>query len=300
MNRRINELIKDLESPFCYYAYLIKDEGPVDYFHFGIWEDGTRSIKEAQQNLASLVKSLIPEGVSKILDVGCGLGQTTYDLSAKGFAVTGISPDKNLMDTARAKFEGSGLSLVTTAFERYRPPEKQDLILFEESTQYINIQTIFSRCRKLLNPAGHILMCDEIKYRNAEEAWFHKKTEILFLARAYGFKILDNRNISDKTLPTRHFAMKRFLENKDLIIKELSEKRDNVAEELDTLMKSWDRFTQMFENGSCGYELFLFQKQAENGVSARLGKRFFRLLYFFFSTTRRLLKKIRRTIRPKH
>lgn len=134
------DLIKTLEFPFCYYAYIINRNGDIDYFHYGLWETNTNNLKDAQENLAQLMKSLIPKEIKKILDVGCGLGRTTYDLTRAGYDVTGISPDIKLMDMARAKYNNEKLKLITSAFENFRSSNLFDLILFQESTQYIDLK----------------------------------------------------------------------------------------------------------------------------------------------------------------
>lgn len=136
MSMSLDELLKELEPPFCYYVYVIKHEGTVDYFHYGLWKQETKGIRAAQENLARLMKSLIPNGVKKVLDVGCGLGRTTYDLTTGGYNVVGISPDENLMKMARAKYRDSDLQLMTTSFERYKGTDNFDLVLFQESSQY--------------------------------------------------------------------------------------------------------------------------------------------------------------------
>jgi len=120
VTNQFKELIKTLEFPFCYYAYIIDREGLIDYFHYGLWEDGTHELKKAQENLASLMKSLIPDGVKRVLDVGCGLGRTTRDLTAAGYDVIGISPDSRLMEMAKAKYRECSSSLIVSSFEDYR------------------------------------------------------------------------------------------------------------------------------------------------------------------------------------
>jgi len=184
MEKPFKELIKTLEFPFCYYAYIIDRDGLVDYLHYGLWETGTKGLKEAQENLASLMKSLIPDGVKRILDVGCGLGRTTRDLTAAGYDVIGISPDVKLMEVAKVKYRECESQLVISSFEDYRNAELFDLILFQESAQYIkDLRFIFSHSKELLNRPGYLLMCDELQYGNFADCLFHEKKEIENIAR---------------------------------------------------------------------------------------------------------------------
>lgn len=52
--------IRHLQPPYCYYAYAVSRDGLADYMHYGYWKEDTRSIVEAQENLADLMKSYIP------------------------------------------------------------------------------------------------------------------------------------------------------------------------------------------------------------------------------------------------
>jgi SAM-dependent methyltransferase len=119
MHFSARELIKKLEFPFCYLAYIVDSGGEVDYFHYGLWNKKTDNVKQAQENLAHLMKSLIPDRAKSILDVGCGLGRTVYDLSKAGYHVVGISPDKGLIDMAKKKYAGLDLRLIECAFENF-------------------------------------------------------------------------------------------------------------------------------------------------------------------------------------
>jgi len=258
--QQFNELIKTLEFPFCYIAYIIDSNGLFDYFHYGLWERDTYDFKKAQENLASLMKSLIPDGVQRILDVGCGLGRTTYDLTNLGYDVIGISPDEKLMNMARLKYNKDNLQLITSSFEDYKSYNIFDLILFQESTQYINLKTIFTRCRKLLNKNGYILMCDEIKY-NPARTGFRQKERILKLAKKNGFKIIYNNNITQTVLKTRDFVLQELVNSKDSMVEVFSQFREKTEEEIRSFIEGVKVHNKMFEDGLLGYEIFLFKRE---------------------------------------
>lgn len=259
MNNQFTELIKTLEFPFCYYAYIIDRTGLIDYMHYGLWEDGTLQLKDAQENLASLMKSLIPDGVKRILDSGCGLGRTTHDLTAAGYDVIGISPDIRLMEMARTKYRKCESQLVISSFEDFRSTERFDLLLFQESAQYINIGFLFSHGKELLNTKGYILMCDEVRYDNSAGSPFHEKKEILNIAHEYGFRLLLNKDITKKVLETRGIALEMIISNKESLINEFSSIRGNARQEIELLIEGWKAHNAMFDKNMFGYEVFLFQ-----------------------------------------
>lgn len=253
-------MIADLEFPYCYYAYVVDPQGHVEYLHYGLWEEGTESPKEAQENLARLMQALIPEGVERILDVGCGLGRTTYDLTRAGYSTVGISPDKKNMEMARAKY-GSGLQLLTTRFEDYKSPTPFDLVMFQESSNYLSLRALLSQSKTLLRQGGFLLLCDEVRYWHGRTLSFHRKDLLLRLAGAFGLKLLHNRDISDRVLITREYVFKTLTENKEAIIKSFLPFREKVEEELDWILDGWKHDTDLFEKGCFGYEVFLFQKR---------------------------------------
>jgi len=260
MEHSYRKFIKSLEYPYCYYAYIIDLEGILDYMHYGLWTSGVKEIKEAQDNLSSMMKSLIPGDVSKILDVGCGFGRTTHDLAALGYDVIGISPDVKLIEMARTKYHEAASRLLISSFEDFNKG-LFDLILFQESSQYISdLNFLFLHSKQHLNQKGHILMCDEIKYTNSENSPFHARRNIEHMARDHGFIIRHNENITQQVLKTREVALELFMEKKDSMIKEFSSIRKNAREEIDLLIAGWKTHNPMFQNGTFGYEVFLFQK----------------------------------------
>lgn len=256
------EYLKTLEFPFCYYAYMIDSNGAIDYFHYGLWETGTETIKEAQENLASMMQSIIPAGVKRILDVGCGLGKTTYDLTLAGYDVIGISPDIRLMEMARLKYKECAKRLIISSFEDYISADFFDLILFQESSQYIkDIKFLFSRCKKLLNKRGYVLICDEIRYEKSNICSYHEKNEIVKTAHEYSFDVVLNENITQKILMTRDLGLSFLIENKEPIIHEFSSIRENAKQEIDLLIEGWNEGSKLYKKNIYGYEVFLFQSK---------------------------------------
>ena len=141
-----------------------------EYLHYGYWADGMEvkvdNISAAQEKYADLIVSHIPEGSKSILDVGCGVGKLAEKLIDVGYQVDCVSPSPHLSNHARGLL-GERSHIFECYFEDIDTTKTYDLILFSESFQYIRMDRSFENAIKLLNPGGHILICD----------YFTKQTE---------------------------------------------------------------------------------------------------------------------------
>ncbi|WP_445165344.1 class I SAM-dependent DNA methyltransferase [Mycolicibacterium sp. Dal123E01] len=66
-----------------------------------------KSLFDAGQNVhgeADLIESIMREsGRTSVLDAGCGTGRVAIELAARGFSVTGVDADADMLAAARAK-----------------------------------------------------------------------------------------------------------------------------------------------------------------------------------------------------
>jgi SAM-dependent methyltransferase len=151
-----------LEIGATVFKYFLDTE----YLHYGLFSDGLavepRNLAEAQARYAGFLKANIPAGTKTILDVGCGTGRFAVDLINAGYAVDCVSPGSVLTDHVRALLGDRG-AIYNCRFEEVTTPKRYDLVLFSESFQYIDPAQAFTQARGLLNPCGHILICDVFK-----------------------------------------------------------------------------------------------------------------------------------------
>ncbi len=263
MSTSLQEAIRRLEFPFCYYAYVIDPEGDVDHLHFGLWDAETPGFKEAQENLSALLLAQIPDGVRDILDVGCGLGTTAHRLSLQGYRVTGISPDAGLMDLARSRYpETERLRLIPVGFEALTVEDRFDLLLLQESSQYLPLDVLFTKGRRLLRGGGYVLLCDEVRYEGSRVPYGHPKWEILAAAHREGFRLIRGGDITQGILKTRDFGSERLKALREEILLAFKGYREHAVEEVDSLETSWAAHDEEYRSGRAGYEWFLFQKRS--------------------------------------
>jgi len=257
-------LMKQMEIPYAYYVYAVSHNGIADYMHFGYYTEKDQQIHEAQENLANKMKGLIPEGVTHILDSGCGLGRTTWDLTRAGYDVTGISPHSQSLEMARAKYFEIKDHFITSSYEDFSPQKKYDMIFFQESSQYIDTQKIFKKASRLLRDQGFVLVCDEVRYSKNPLLLYNNRDQMIEFARIYGFDIMHNQVITKEVLPTRYYLPKTLRQRVDDIAGIFESSRPSVRQEVFDLAERWEKATRGFELGQFGYEIFLFKKVTPN------------------------------------
>lgn len=161
-NRTVDSKEVGLETGLMIFKFFLKTE----YLHYGYFSEGLEAdvtnLKKAQENYAELLFSHIPEGTKTILDVGCGSGKTAQQLIARGYKVDCVSPGQLLTNYAR-KLVGDDAEFFQCKFENIKTDKKYDLVLFSESFQYIPMDQSIPRALALLNPGGHIMVCDFFK-----------------------------------------------------------------------------------------------------------------------------------------
>ena len=138
---------------------LMREVLELDHLHYGLWQgepldlDG---LKKAQDRYAEKLCDWVPDGVRSILDVGCGTGSMALRLRDRGFDVEGLAPDPYLGEVFA---ERTGLPFHLARFQEFEPARPYDLVLMSESAQYIWLDSLFPRVKRVA-PGGHLLLAD--------------------------------------------------------------------------------------------------------------------------------------------
>jgi SAM-dependent methyltransferase len=91
-----------------------------------------------------------------VLEVGCGSGQLTRSLAARGLRVTALEPGANLIALARRNLAGAGeVEFVTAAFEDARLPRERFRAVFSASAfHWIDPRVSWQKAADVLTPGG--------------------------------------------------------------------------------------------------------------------------------------------------
>jgi SAM-dependent methyltransferase len=142
---------------------LLKFALKTEHLHYGLFEPDIpvdfSNIKVAQDRYVQRLVELIPAGTRTILDVGCGTGKMAEHLLEKGYTIDCVSPGLALTAFASERL-GARATIYRDRYETVSIPKRYDLILFSESFQYIPLDVGIAKSVSLLNPGGHILICD--------------------------------------------------------------------------------------------------------------------------------------------
>ena len=197
------------------------------YLHYGFWDDPEsidletitlQIIKDAQVRYIEHLASFIPESVSSILDVGCGIGGNTDFLLKNGYDVEALSPDDYQKNTIISKFDNK-VPFHHCKFENFTAQKKYDLILESESACYIKMDEGFKKGRQTLNDGGYLLASDYFVHFNDTSKNIHLKSshnmdQYLSFAQSNGYELIREYDQTENTMPTLDYAkyfVERFL-----------------------------------------------------------------------------------------
>jgi SAM-dependent methyltransferase len=107
-------------------------------------------------------------GGDHVLEVGCGSGQLTRGLAARGLHVTALEPGENLMALARQNLAGAGeVDFVNARFEDALLPREQFAAVFSASAfHWVDPEVSWQKAADVLVPGGTLAL---VQYCGLEE-----------------------------------------------------------------------------------------------------------------------------------
>ena len=253
---------KHLTFPLNVYAHaLLLEAGKADYLHFGLFQNDQTSLQAAQQFSTDLLISKLPPPPCRILEVGVGLGTTFSLLNKRGYDVHGITPDAQQIAYIQES-QGAGISISCHALEDFTAPAGSfDVVLFQESAQYIEPLDIFNKALDLLPLQGDLLIIDEfaLKRTQAGMEGLHHLDEFVALAQRFGFDLIEQIDLSTMAAPTLEYMLSLVSKHQDRIINDLELSNAMLTQ----LNASNHAYREKYANQRFGYGLLHFKKRAQ-------------------------------------
>lgn len=187
---------------------LYVDVLDLEHLHYGLWNGEPltfEGLKKAQERYSDRLIELIGSQARSILDCGCGTGATAAKLSAHDLEVEGLTPDPYQKEMFT---ERTGLTCHQARFQDFQPTRRYDLVLMSESCGYIPMAGLFDAVRRTA-PGGVWLVADYFSlYKDGSKLSKsgHLQDQFLAEARAAGFELEHEEDITDRTTPTLDLA----------------------------------------------------------------------------------------------
>lgn len=117
----------------------------------------------------------------QVLEVGCGSGQLTRGLLARGLRVTALEPGKSLIALARQNLEGAGaVEFVNAQFEDALLPREQFQAVFSASAfHWVDPKVSWQKTADVLVPGGTLAL---VQYCGLEEPRSKRDQEAVLAA----------------------------------------------------------------------------------------------------------------------
>lgn len=256
---------RNFQYPLNVYAYLLQLEtGKVDYLHFGLFEHSGESVALAQQHSTDLVFERLPPAPAALLEVGIGTGATFNRLARAGYRVTGISPEAEQVRLARLRLADISpapeVELESVGFENFTGrAENFNMVLLQESFQYVSGQQFFRRVHELLVSRGQVLILDEFLSSASTGHCIHLPVleATRHLAVESGFAIEEELDLSARAAPTVDYLLDCIAAHRHTLLAELPV----TAEQLGGLEDALGTYKAAYADGSCRYALLSLRKR---------------------------------------
>jgi hypothetical protein len=242
---------RDFYYPLNVFMHILThEEGEVPYLHYGLFESADESLAQAQERSTELLLSRLPPPPARLLEVGIGLGTTLHRLTRMGYDTVGITPDEKQIAVVRERY-GDTVDARCVAFEQFPLPDHFDAVFFQESSQYIDAQTLFAKAREL---TSHVIVLDEFSLRSG--GTLHRYDEFLAAAEQHGFRKSEELDLSQKAPPSIDYFTQRLPRYRDRLIEDLG----LTSQQVDDLIDSGQRYRQSYDDGTYGYRLLQFKQ----------------------------------------
>lgn len=242
---------RDFTFPLNVFMHLLTLEGSAPaYLHYGIFTSSGESLSDAQERSTRMLFERLPPPPASILDVGLGLATTLARLTNAGYEAEGITPDEGQIAMARSRY-GETLRLTCARFEDHDPGRRYDVVLFQESSQYIESDALFARAAAL---TSRVIVLDE--FATSEGRPLHALGPFLSAAERHGFTKTEDIDLSAGAAHTVPYFLERIPKYRARLVEDLG----LAPQQLDDLLVSGATYAASYVSGDYVYRLMQFSR----------------------------------------
>lgn len=243
---------RDFYYPLNVFMHVLTlEEGGVAALHYGLFERADEPIAVAQRRSTELLLSRLPQPPATLLEVGIGLGDTLAELTRLGYDATGITPDDQQIAVARER-HGDAIRIVHARLESFASATPFDVVVFQESSQYIDSQALWRRMQEL---AKHrVIVLDEFSI--GEGGTLHSLAQFLEEASLHGFRVVEEIDLSSQAAPTIDYFSARWPRYRQQLIDDLG----LTSEQVDELIAGGVNYRDHYDRGVYGYRLLVIER----------------------------------------
>ena len=217
------------------------------YLHYGLFERPDDSLLAAQERSTKLLLSRLPSPPCAVLEVGIGLGTTLARLRRDGYEAYGITPDEHQI--AMVREQAAWLPVRCAAFETFDAGRTFDVLLFQESSQYIDSEALFAKAATL---GPRVLVVDEFALQPLEEEGaLHSLDGFLAAAERHGFRVEEQLDLTAQAAPTMDYFTDRIPQYREQLIADLG----ITDEQVEHLVENGVKYRARYRDGVYGYRL---------------------------------------------
>ena len=154
------------QLPFPLNVYgltLALEFGEAEHLHFGVFGDTKgqgQSYPDGQVRAQETLCTLLPPIPARVLEYGFGSGGLAAELAASGYEVTALSPLLQEFSAVRDN-AAAGLHYLHGELASFQPEEVFDVLLLQQSAQYLDPLQLLVSANALLREGGQLLIAEE-------------------------------------------------------------------------------------------------------------------------------------------
>ena len=238
---------RTLDFPLNAYACALwLEQAQVDYLHYG-FSPGDGGMSVAQQRSTDFLLQRMAAPPARVLEVGIGLGSTAKQLRARGFDYTGVTPDAQQIAYCHS-FDPT-LRLIQSRFNDLSLPKGSfDVVMFQESSQYMATRPLLNMAHALLAAGGQLLILDEVETQRVPD--------LIALAHECAFALLETQDVTAQAAPSLPFLIGILNRHHAVLLEELGCSERAMA----TLMQHLEQQRLAYAENRFSYRFFALRK----------------------------------------